>query len=124
MNQISTNISCTLKANEFQDRLKMIREKVIPCASNIEELKNGYRLSFSSTPKLRLKIEQFVNLEKHCCGFLNFDLLKENRDDQFLLEVTGSQEAKAYIQQQDDQFLLEITGLQEAKAHLQQQIIT
>lgn len=63
----------------------------------IKELDNGYQYQFpGDTETLRL-INEWVIMERKCCPFLTFSVIASNVDESVLLQLTGNEEAKAFL---------------------------
>jgi hypothetical protein len=64
----------------------------------ITELENGFQYEFSGDPETLRLINEWVNLERKCCPFLTFSVIASNEAGPVLLQLTGNQEAKAFLQ--------------------------
>jgi len=95
MVQNNSQLACTLTNSEKRERLSLIRKKLSTHLLDKLELDAGYAFHFSSSLELRADIELLVELEKQCCAFLDFDL--SERDDRFVLSVTGPVSAKTML---------------------------
>ncbi|TMV45187.1 hypothetical protein FE783_30390 [Paenibacillus mesophilus] len=61
------------------------------------ELENGYQYQFpGDTVTLRL-INEWVSMERKCCPFLTFSVIASHIDEPVLLQLTGNEEAKAFL---------------------------
>ena len=65
---------CSLSSAELEDRLEMIRKEILPHVKRSEDLPNGRAWEFEETPALRAKLEEWVELERRCCGGLDWSL--------------------------------------------------
>ena len=97
MKQTSTSIACTLNDSDMQNRLKIIHEKILSQVIDSVELEHGQQLSFLGGNALRADIETFIELEKQCCAFLNFDLSESKADNQLILRITGPGGTKEFL---------------------------
>jgi hypothetical protein len=88
---------CSLSSAELEDRLEMIRKEILPHVKRSEELPNGRAWEFEETPALWGKLEEWVALERRCCGGLGWSLerLPENR---LRLAVLGVEPGSGFLE--------------------------
>lgn len=67
-------IACTLTDQEFKTRRALARKTIVTKVVAYDYISNGLKLSFSNSAETRAQVEEFIELEKGCCGFLSFDL--------------------------------------------------
>lgn len=91
MSQPSIPDACTLTPPEFGDRLRWIREEILPHAKGREALERGVAWRFEAGPSVRAKLERLVALESECCdpGEIRFVLHEEPATGALRLEVHG-----------------------------------
>ncbi|WP_373230658.1 hypothetical protein [Cohnella sp.] len=63
----------------------------------VTEIENGYEyLFFGDSDTLRL-LNDWVSLERKCCPFLNFTVSASHEETPILFQLTGNEEAKAFL---------------------------
>lgn len=63
----------------------------------ITELENGYQYGFLGDAETLRLINEWVSMERKCCQFLTFKVVASNTDEPVLLQLTGNEEAKAFL---------------------------
>jgi hypothetical protein len=63
----------------------------------ITELENGYQYGFPGDAETLLLINEWVSMERKYCPFLMFTVIESNVDEPVLLQLTGNEEAKAFL---------------------------
>jgi hypothetical protein len=63
----------------------------------IMELENGYQYQFPGDPETLRLINEWVSMERKCCPFLTFSVIARNQEEPVLLQLTGNEEAKAFL---------------------------
>ena len=83
--------ACTLTPPEFGERLRWIREEILPHAKGREALEGGAAWRFEAGPSMRAKLERLVALESDCCDpdEIRFVLHEEPATGGLRLEVHG-----------------------------------
>ena len=91
MSQPSIPDACTLTPPEFGERLRWIREEILPHAKGREALEGGVAWRFEAEPSVRAKLEQLVALESKCCDSdaIRFEIHEEPAAGALRLEVHG-----------------------------------
>ncbi|MEO6721393.1 MAG: hypothetical protein ABIN67_13575 [Ferruginibacter sp.] len=95
-------VSCKLTSRELQ---KYKTEVIAGLKANIlerRELDNGYQYSFNGSDEMIDNITSFIKAERACCSFFTFNLLIEDDSTNILLEITGPDSAKKFINQEMD----------------------
>ncbi|MGI9285548.1 MAG: hypothetical protein ACR2P1_09175 [Pseudomonadales bacterium] len=70
----SIELACSLTHAELRERRAMMRKLLLPYVVDYRLAGRELALEFSMLRALRSKIEQFVELERQCCGFLTFTI--------------------------------------------------
>lgn len=65
---------CALPEESLEGRLELIRRDILPHVSARQTLPDGMRFSFPNDAALRAKLERLVELERACCGGLDFEV--------------------------------------------------
>ncbi|QHW35614.1 hypothetical protein GZH47_31810 (plasmid) [Paenibacillus rhizovicinus] len=63
----------------------------------ITELENGYQYGFPGDAETLRLVNEWVSMERKCCPFLTFKVIASNTDEPVLLQLTGNEEAKAFM---------------------------
>ncbi len=87
-----TDVVCSLNDKEFHQRRQLVRSALLPHIANLERFENGIILRFIASAELRSDVEDFIDLERACCGFLTFTLSPPGGD--LCLTIKGPPEAK------------------------------
>jgi hypothetical protein len=64
---------------------------------SITELENGYQYHFPGDSETLRLINEWVSMERKCCPFLTFSVIAINEEEPVLLQLTGNEEAKAFL---------------------------
>ena len=89
-----SELFCTLTDAELRERRSLVRATLLPRVSAWQPLADGLRIEFEAVDGMREQIDEFVELERGCCSFLDFAV----RDaDKLTLTITGPEEAAGVI---------------------------
>jgi N-acetyltransferase len=91
-------IACTLTAAELQQRRETVLQKVRQTVLGVTELVDGYTYKFPASSEVLSELASLIDLERRCCPFLQFCLTVEPNNGSLLLEITGPQGAKEFLQ--------------------------
>ena len=97
MTTSAATIACTLDNEALSDRGLLFRQRIQPHALEERWLDNGLQLEFPNEPDLLEEIRTFIDLERACCGFLEFDLAEDEGGSRQILTVTGPQGTRAFL---------------------------
>lgn len=88
-------IACTLNGVEFAEREQMLQTELVGLVERVEELADGVRLwvSAESTPK----ILDFINFERNCCRFFEFDWRFSADNGPIWLDIRGPVGTKQFL---------------------------
>lgn len=89
-------VSCSLNDEEFRARRALARRTFIPKIQDWERTQDTLLFTFYQSEDLRQTIEDFVNLERQCCGFLTFEII-DNDTQPAALRISGPPNAAAAI---------------------------
>jgi len=67
-------IACSLNDEEFKERRLLVRKSVLAHVTHQQKHPSGLILHFEDGPDVRAQVENFVALERECCGFLTFKI--------------------------------------------------
>ena len=68
-------IACTLAPGELQERLALIRGLTAEAVLGLD--RNGLRLALRYAPEAVERVRAMVDIEQHCCAFLNFQVREQ-----------------------------------------------
>lgn len=71
---LSKPVACTLTSAEQRRETKRIKSALGPHVLTRERLADGARLTFKTVPGLREEIDRFVDLDRVCCSFLDYQV--------------------------------------------------
>ena len=66
------------------------------------ELNNGYRYKFDGSDKMLDLLNSFIKTERLCCDFFTFTLTASDDKNFTLLDLTGPEGVKEFIQHEID----------------------
>lgn len=92
----TTEVACSLTDEELRERRILARNSLVPHITGVTKLDLGLRVTFPNTEALRLSVENFISLERRCCGFLNFTVASP--EDELILTIDGPPESRATIE--------------------------
>jgi len=87
----SSEFACSLNDEEFLQRRRLVRTTLLPHVARTERLEHGLRLEFPATDEMSAALRQFVDLERQCCGFLDFTIAPPG--ERLVLIIEGPPEA-------------------------------
>ncbi len=70
----SIELACSLTETELRERRAMMRKALLPHVVDCRLSGLELAMVFSNVEALRSEVEQFVDLERQCCGFLTFTI--------------------------------------------------
>ena len=85
---------CTLTSKEMRDRRGEVVALIQRAAYNVEELDNGYLISFQKG--YGKELVEFIEVERECCRFFEFDLKFSENDGPITLSITGPEGSKQF----------------------------
>ena len=91
--------ACDLHALTAAERLRHreLLQRLRPSARHISELANGYQFHLNSGDISFREAAEWVDLERRCCPFLAFQLQIAGGQSGIVLEVTGPEGVKLFI---------------------------
>ena len=90
-------VACKLTSLELQ---KYKTEVIALLKDNIlkrEELSDGYCYTFVGSDTILDQVLTFIKTERQCCSFLTFNLSIEDVQSSLILNITGPDGAKEFI---------------------------
>ena len=92
-------IACSLTPEQRGTRRRELLPGLVAAATSREPLPSGYRWSFDSTPGLVGRIAEVIEAERSCCRFLTFHVEAEPDLGPVVLEVTGPEGTREFLDQ-------------------------
>ncbi len=89
-------VACSLTDAESRERRLLARGTLFPHITTAEKIATGLKLTFPNSDVVRSNLEEFVSLERQCCGFLTFDISPSEQG--LVLTIDGPAEAQATLQ--------------------------
>ncbi len=97
MTETTPELACSLDSEARKDRRAFFRDRLLADAVRTIRTENGLRIIFRNDPAVRSEIETLVDLERQCCGFLDFELVEDQ--EQLTLTITGPRAARGVLDQ-------------------------
>lgn len=97
MDRSNLPVSCNLTGPEFQLRRSAVLSNVGDGIREVKELDSGYACCFPTEIKWIAKLAELITSEHTCCPFLRFSLIVEPGDGPILLELTGPEGTKEFL---------------------------
>lgn len=89
-------VACNLTTSEQSRRQEIAREIFEGC-QRIDELVDGYALSYPGSAEWATKLTEFVVFERSCCPFFTFELVFEPDGGPIRLQARGPEGTKEFI---------------------------
>ena len=89
-------VACSLTDAESRERRSLVRETLFPHITTAKKIAAGVKLTFPNSDLVRSNVEEFVALERQCCGFLTFDISPPEQG--LVLTIDGPAEAEVTLQ--------------------------
>jgi hypothetical protein len=93
----SGELKCKLSSEELMERKRTVLAELKNSVLEQKELYNGYSFKFKGDKETVKKLNSFIESEKSCCDFFNFDLKVSDDKSAAWLRITGSGEAKKFM---------------------------
>ncbi|TDJ22483.1 MAG: hypothetical protein E2O58_11500 [Gammaproteobacteria bacterium] len=97
MTDTTTEMACSLDSEARNERRAFFRERLLPDAVQKIRTDDGLRIFFRNDPAMRSEIRTLIDLERQCCGFLDFELAED--EERLTLTITGPPAAAAVLDQ-------------------------
>jgi hypothetical protein len=92
-----TAFACKLSPEELSVRKTTVIAELKNMLLEKEELRNGYAFKFSGEKAVLDKLNQFIESERSCCGFLEFELSSSSDGSYAWLKITGAEGVREFI---------------------------
>jgi hypothetical protein len=90
-------IACTLGPDALKARREDLLGGLVRRAAERVELPHGYRLRFSPSDDILATIARIVDVERHCCRFLTFQVTVTADGGPVWLEFTGPPGTREFL---------------------------
>lgn len=90
-------IACALDSAALAKRCEELSKSVLAEASSVEELLNGVRWRFSSSPALFSRLAPLLDAERQCCRFLTVAIQAEPDLGDVVVNVTGPAGTREFL---------------------------
>jgi hypothetical protein len=97
---MSDGINCKLSHLEFRERKATMIAELKSLAIARIEIPNGYQYTFSGSDQLIDLLVAFIKALRQCANFMEFKLTTKDPAGHTLLELTGPEGVKEFIDQQ------------------------
>jgi hypothetical protein len=85
----SSDVSCSLTPEQLASRRQELIPGLFKRATQVTDIPNGIRFSFSSHAGLLIDLARIIEQEQDCCSFLRFELTTEPSAGPITFDVTG-----------------------------------
>ncbi len=88
-------LACSLNDDAFRERRALARRTLLPKLHSMHRNADGVNLTFADCASLENQLSEFVDLERQCCGFLNFSIERTttNGVPMLRLQISGPPDA-------------------------------
>jgi hypothetical protein len=91
-------VACTLDGATLEVRRQGLLADVAAAARRREELTNGLRLEFEAHTDTLALIGRFIDAERRCCRFLQFQLTVQPDEGPVFLALTGPAGTREFLE--------------------------
>jgi hypothetical protein len=81
----------------------------------VTEIESGFEYQFPGDSDTLRLVNEWVSMERKCCPFLTFTVIASNEDEPLFLQLTGNEEAKAFLRSDINDKIELITTINEEK---------
>lgn len=96
------NTRCSLSEKQLTKRRNQIARLFKQGVQETRELPDGFAFRFAPDDALTVRLFEFVQAERQCCGFLTFELTLEPKPGSVWLRLRGDSDAKRLIRETID----------------------
>jgi hypothetical protein len=92
--------ACNLKAFQPQEKIRWRKliERVTSAVDSLRELNDGYALRVDPKRISVVEVAEWIDLERKCCPFFDFQLALHGEDGTLWLSLTGRDGVKQFIE--------------------------
>lgn len=95
----SIPIACNItEAEQLEQRQTEITE-MLRAAERVEELEDGYAVSFATDDQVASELLNFILAERKCCPFFTFELAFEAEEGPMWLRLRGPEGVKEFVRE-------------------------
>ena len=94
----NVSIACNLAAftSEQRQRHTALSQQLAQAVQEVRELTDGYAFHYATDETTWLLAAEYVDLERRCCPFFTFTLVRES-EGAVWLQITGSEGVKDFL---------------------------
>ncbi len=96
--EITPVLACKLPPADLAERKKEILQELAGGIQSVRELDDGYEFTFMGTDDWMHRLFEFVEIERGCCPFLEFNLSFDQAQGPIRLSIHGQQGVKKLIE--------------------------
>ena len=90
------SMCCTLSATELEERQSFLREALMSRTVSVTTAPGSVSFTFPNEPGLEKSLGTLIELERECCSFLTFSLVRDQR--RLALTIEGPPQARDTLQ--------------------------
>jgi hypothetical protein len=87
----------TATSGSERERYRELRARLEGAIEETRELENGYAFRWPSDVVSLVEVAEFVEKERKCCPFLDFEIAVERECGPVWLKITGQEGVKAFL---------------------------
>lgn len=91
-------VACTLTPEALHKRRTAALEPLFRLAIETKPLPDGYAFQFPGSDSVIARLFQFIEVERQCCPFFQFELSFAPQNGPVWLKLTGEEGVKAFIE--------------------------
>ncbi len=96
--EITPALACKLPTAELAERKKEILQEIVGGIQSVRELDDGYEFTFPGTDEWMHRLFEFVDIERGCCSFFEFNLSFDQAQGPIRMSIHGDQGVKKLIE--------------------------
>lgn len=91
------SVSCRLTDALLRKRKSTIIHELVEKIIMTEEIDKGYRFTFNYYDEILFRLTEFIQLEKECCPFFDFNLSASGNSETISLSLAGPEGTREFI---------------------------
>ncbi len=90
-------LACRLSETQKEDRRPKVEALFVERLEEVTETDAGYAFKFDADSDNLQRVFEFVDAERKCCPFFQFDITVPADEQPVRLEIGGSERVKAFV---------------------------